>query len=226
MRVGKACKLRCGQRTTGRQSVVVGTTRPVVGMEDVEKAIVLTFDQSSAVNAGLRNQATAYLQQLKQSPDAWQYFVAGFEGSSIAEVRFWFVQVGGAQVGRHHLRHGTRPHTTQALHDAIQHRYQDLDVPCIRTALLSWYKQGPALPPYLRNKVAQALAGVAGREYPSGWPTMVPDVLPSLIPDEGLPGRSDMLCRLLRALDDDVIAVDVPRSQEESRRSMRVKVVQ
>lgn len=90
--------------------------------------------------------------------------------------------------------------------------------------MLSWYQQGPALPPYLRNKVAQALAGVAGREFPAGWPTMVADVLPNLSAEEGLPGRSDMFCRVLRALDDDVIAVDVPRSQEESRRSMRVKV--
>lgn len=63
-------------------------------MEDVEKAILISFDQSGSTSAELKQQASTYLQQLKESPNAWQYLLAGFQSSTIAEVRFWFVQVG------------------------------------------------------------------------------------------------------------------------------------
>lgn len=66
---------------------------------------------------------------------------------------------------------------------------------------------------------------MAAQEYPEGWPSFVSDLLQPLTVGDDMVGRADMLCRLLRALDDDVISMDVPRSQEDSKRSMRVKVV-
>jgi hypothetical protein len=45
----------------------------------------------------------------------------------------------------------------------------------IKGALLTWLQrdctvEAPALPPFLRNKLAQALVGVVRAEYPAQWP--------------------------------------------------------
>lgn len=107
----------------------------------------------------------------------------------------------------------------------------------------------PPVPPFVANKVAQLVAFVAGYEYPARWPEFFDDLLgkwrtsgctqvPALpwrgpsrsrscTPLAGLAagGPSQVLafCRVMKALDSDIISLDIPRSQEESRRSMEFK---
>lgn len=62
-------------------------------MEDFERAVLITFDQSGSADAPLKAQAQAYCEQLKRSPEAWAACMQGFQGSGYAEVKFWCLQV-------------------------------------------------------------------------------------------------------------------------------------
>lgn len=54
--------------------------------------------------------------------------------------------------------------------------------PQIKAAFWSWLQQdcgsgAPALPPFLRNKLAQGLVGVVQSEYPAAWPAFFHDLI-------------------------------------------------
>ena len=59
-------------------------------------------------------------------------------------------------------------------------------------------------------------------EYPTSWPTFFQDLIGALAQGEGI---VDMFCRILVAVDEDIVSLDIPRSQEESKLSMHIKVV-
>lgn len=79
---------------------------------------------------------------------------------------------------------------------------------------------GPALPGFLKNKVAQVIVALAAHEYPDEWPTFFQDLLGTL--GRGTPAV-DLFCRILASVDQDIISLDVPRSAEEAKQSMRFK---
>ena len=53
-------------------------------MDDFEKAILLSFDQSGDVGAGIKAQAEAYLAAARASPDAWRICLDRFQSSGYA----------------------------------------------------------------------------------------------------------------------------------------------
>ena len=71
--------------------------------DDFEKAILFTFDQTGGVDAGIKAQAEAYLEQARASPDCWQLCLSRFEASGYVEVRFWCAQT-LCQLARHSFR--------------------------------------------------------------------------------------------------------------------------
>ena len=70
----------------------------------------------------------------------------------------------------------------------------------------------------MRNKGAQLLAALAAADYPGEWPEFVEAALAAAARGAGTdtvppcPSSADAFVRLLTALDDDVIALDVPRT--------------
>jgi hypothetical protein len=83
----------------------------------------------------------------------------------------------------------------------------------IKGALLTWLQrdctaESPALPPFLRNKLAQAIVAVVKREYPAVWPGFFRELVAAA--GSG-PGLADMFARIMVAVDEDVISLDIPR---------------
>jgi exportin-T len=75
--------------------------------------------------------------------------------------------------------------------------------------------------PFVRNKVSQLLAQLIALQYPEGrWPNCIQEMLAALVQQ---PQHADMFTRVLLALDQDVISLDIPRNNLESRRSMALK---
>jgi exportin-T len=190
-------------------------------MDDFEKGILFSFDQSGSVDAGLKGQAQALLQSARQSPDTLQLCLSRAENSSYVEVRFWCLQT---------------------LHEAVRTGYETVPPDAraqLKQALLrlgtgaappqqmgsngvssSQQQQQQQLPAFLRNKAAQTLAAVAAAEFPEVWPAFFQDLLGTLAAG---PPAVDFFCRVLAAIDEDIISLDVPRSAEETKRSMQFK---
>lgn len=58
--------------------------------DDFTRAILICFSGSDGQH--LKEQATAYLSNLKQSVDVWKLCVERFSGSAYQEVKFWCLQ--------------------------------------------------------------------------------------------------------------------------------------
>lgn len=51
-------------------------------------------------------------------------------------------------------------------------------------------------------------------EYPGTWPRFFQDLIGAMSQGEGI---VDMFCRILVAVDEDIVSLDIPRSQDESK---------
>ncbi|KAL2651855.1 hypothetical protein R1flu_019983 [Riccia fluitans] len=184
-------------------------------MDDFERAIFFSFDQSGAVDAQLRAQARAYCEQAKQSPTIWQACLEKFRLSQYPEVQFWCLQ---------------------ALEEVTRQRYRSMDPQerqFIRSSLLAAMcnydveDQATASPGslgsrtnFVKNKLAQIIVILIGIDYPAEWPSVFLDILSQL--SKG-PTVVDMFCRVLNTLDEEVISLDFPRTAGEVAAATRVK---
>ncbi|WOL02639.1 exportin-T-like isoform X2 [Canna indica] len=177
-------------------------------MDDLEKAILIVYEPSAA-DPALRAQAMAYCNSAKAGHPSslLRLCLDRLHRSPLVPVRFWCLQT---------------------LHDVILLRYSSIpsaDLPHLRSALLSLVSDRPlpaASPPFLKNKLAQALAALIRLEYPSSpWPDPFLCILPSLPAAD--PAAIDMFARLLTALDDDLLSQDYPRSPQDTAAAAQVK---
>lgn len=181
--------------------------------DDFEKAILFTFDQSGNVSDELKLQAQSMLLGVSQSNDAWRVCVTHLESSQYAEVQFWCLQT----------LHGI---IRSEAYDTLEGGSRDmLKRALLSCAALSGGQDGQAqklaaLPTFLRNKLAQVIVAVAGREYPNSWPSFFQDIMNSL---NDHPVAIDSFCRILVSIHEDIVSLEVPRSAEEARRSMGFK---
>lgn len=94
-------------------------------------------------------------------------------------------------------------------------------LPCtvqIKGALLTWLQRDATsetapLPPFLRNKLAQALVALVKMEYPAAWPGFFRELVAAA--NAGGPGLADMFARIMVAVDEDVISLDIPRCADD-----------
>jgi len=173
--------------------------------DDFEKAVLFSFDQTGGIAPELRAQAQSMLQSAARSPDVWQLCISRLENSNYAEVKFWCLQTMHAMVCG-----PTYPALPPSVRDQIKR-------------VLVSTGGGPAssaLPSFLRNKVAQTIVAIAAQEYPDEWPTFFQDLLGTL--GQGVEAV-DLFCRILVAVDEDIISLDVPRSADEAKQSMHFK---
>ena len=100
----------------------------------------------------------------------------------------------------------------QTLVDACRDRLPALtpdDAAALRGAVASWVHEAstrvdPPVPAFIKNKLAQVTALLVRHEYPSRWPTFFHDLVALLA--SGGPAAPDVFCRVLDAVDDEIIS--------------------
>lgn len=61
-------------------------------MDDLEKAILISFEESGAVNSVLKSQAVAFCQHIKETPSICSVCIEGLCHSNLVQVQFWCLQ--------------------------------------------------------------------------------------------------------------------------------------
>ncbi|WCJ39412.1 Exportin-T [Euphorbia peplus] len=178
-------------------------------MDDIEKAILISFDESGSIDSSLKSQAVSYCQQIKETPAICRICIEKLCFCSIVQVQFWCLQT---------------------LHEVIRVKYGLLSsdekgfirksvfsLCCYDDSNAAKVLEGPA---FIKNKLAQVLVTFIYFEYPLVWSSVFVDFL--LYLSKG-PIVIDMFCRVLNALDDELISLDYPRTTEESGVAGQVK---
>ncbi|XP_024970588.1 exportin-T [Cynara cardunculus var. scolymus] len=181
-------------------------------MDDLEKAILIIFDESGTVTSELKSQAIAFCQQIKDNPSICSICIDRLCFSKLVQVQFWCLQ---------------------CLHEVLRGRYSGMssdEKSFVRTSVFSMacYESldnsnsvkvldGPS---YVKNKLAQVLVTLIYFEYPSIWSSIFLDFLPNLSKGGVV---IDMFSRVLNALDDELISQDYPRTVEEGAISGKIK---
>ncbi|EXB23808.1 hypothetical protein L484_009569 [Morus notabilis] len=174
-------------------------------MADLEKAILILFDESGAVDSELKLKAKEYCEKFKEEPAICRICIERLCFSNLIQVQFWCLQT---------------------LHDVIRVGYSSMSQDeryLIKKSvfLIACFEglddhhnavrvlQGPA---FIKNKLAQVLVTLIYSEYPLIWSSMFVDFLPHLSKGAAV---IDMFCRVLNALDVELISLDYPRTPEE-----------
>lgn len=179
-------------------------------MDDLEKAILISFDESGVVDSALKAQAVSFCQQVKETPTICRLCIEKLCFCKLVQVQFWCLQT---------------------LQEVIRVKYNLLSLEekdFVRKSVFSmccFVDDSNALriiegPAFIKNKLAQVLVTLIYFEYPLTWSSVFVDFLPHL--SKG-PVVIDMFCRVLNALDDELISLDYPRSPEEMGVAAQVK---
>ncbi|KAL2933314.1 Exportin-T [Bienertia sinuspersici] len=183
-------------------------------MDDLEKAILISFDESGNIGSALKSQALEYCQQIKGSSTIFSVCIERLFTSRSVEVQFWCLQ---------------------CLHDAIISRYSSLlsdeEKHFIRKSVFAMacyegVNDSNAVvrvldsPAFIKNKLAQVLVTLIYFEYPSIWSSVFVDFLSHLNRGTVV---IDMFCRLLIALDDELISLDYPCNARDTNVAGRIK---
>ncbi|XP_054783899.1 exportin-T [Prosopis cineraria] len=181
-------------------------------MDDLDKAILILFDESGAFDDGLKKRAKNFCNEIKEKPSICTLCIEKLCFSNLVQVQFW---------------------SLQALQEVIRARYSSMspdEKHMIRSSVFSIVcferindkhlvrvLEGPA---FIKNKLAQVLVTLIYFEYPLIWSSVFVDFLPHLSKGNAV---IDMFCRVLNALDDELISLDYPRAPEELTVAGRVK---
>ena len=116
-----------------------------------------------------------------------------YQATAYPEVRFWCLQT---------------------LADAVSVHLPGLDpndAAALRANVASWVHEAcvgreghPPVPAFIKNKLAQVTARMVAHEYPARWPGFFRELI-GLLQSAG-PGGADVFCRVLDAVDDEVIS--------------------
>jgi len=184
--------------------------------DDFEKAVLFVFDQTGEVSNELRNQAQSMLLNVSNSPDAWHVCVTHLEGSQYMEVQFWCLET-----LRSMIQSPVYDELERQAKEVVKRLLLSIALPCAgQNEQSARGLRLVAAPAFLKNKVAQVIVAIAGREYPSTWPGFFQEILTSL---NQSPVAIDMFCRILLSVHEDIISLEVPRSAEEAKQSMAFK---
>ncbi|KAL0009814.1 hypothetical protein SO802_004922 [Lithocarpus litseifolius] len=182
-------------------------------MDDLEKAILILFDEwGGPIDEGLKKQAKDYCDENKEKPLICSVCIEKLCFSNSVQVQFWCLQT---------------------LHEVIRVRYSSMSLDekfFIRKSVFSFacleaideknvarVLEGPA---FIKNKLAQVLVTLIYFEYQLIWPSVFVDFMPHLSKGAVV---IDMFCRVLNALDEEVISLDYPRTSGELEAAGRIK---
>ncbi|KAK9099526.1 hypothetical protein Syun_026571 [Stephania yunnanensis] len=181
-------------------------------MDDLEKAIIISFDESGTIDHELKSRAVSYCQQLKESPSICRVCVERVLCTKFVQVQFWCLQTLQEFL---HLRY-----SSMSPEEKLYFRESVMSMACdgrIGEKGSIRFLDGPS---FIKNKLAQVLVTLIYFEYPMIWSSVFVDFLQHLNKGAAV---IDMFCRVLNALDDEVISLDYPRNAEEVAVAGRIK---
>ncbi|KAJ8755813.1 hypothetical protein K2173_024358 [Erythroxylum novogranatense] len=181
-------------------------------MDDLENAILISFDESGTIDSALKSRAVDFCQRIKESPTICSVCIEKLWFCKLVQVQFWCLQ--------------TLQEVIRVKYGLLSSEEKDL----VRKSVFSMCcfekiedsnavttLEGPA---FIKNKLAQVLVTLIYFEYPLIWSSVFVDFLPHLSKGAIV---IDMFCRVLNALDEELISLDYPRTQEELGVAGRVK---
>lgn len=181
-------------------------------MDDLEKAIVISFEESGAVDSALMSQAVTYCQQIKETTSICSICIEKLWFSKLVQVQFWCLQT---------LQDVLRVnYGSMSLDERSYVRKSVFSMACLEVIDNENAVRVVEGPPFVKNKLAQVLVTLIYFEYPSIWPSVFVDFIPHLSKGAVV---IDMFCRVLNALDDELISLEYPRTSEEISVAARVK---
>lgn len=184
----------------------------LITMDDLEKAIVISFEESGAVDSALMSQAVTYCQQIKETTSICSICIEKLWFSKLVQVQFWCLQT---------LQDVLRVnYGSMSLDERSYVRKSVFSMACLEVIDNENAVRVVEGPPFVKNKLAQVLVTLIYFEYPSIWPSVFVDFIPHLSKGAVV---IDMFCRVLNALDDELISLEYPRTSEEISVAARVK---
>ncbi|KAJ3215282.1 pre-tRNA nuclear export protein [Dinochytrium kinnereticum] len=179
-------------------------------MEDLERAISVILDRTAPPQ--LIAEAHQYCDRVRADAGGWQLCLALFTAVPRRAPQSRFAAL-------------------QFLEEVTRTKHQDLDPSqflYLRQSLWSWIQGVLDLtePPYIRNKLAQVVVVIFRVQYPEIWPTFFDDMIGFLKEHSGTP-RSDValdfFLKLCFSIDEEVVNMDVRRSEAEIVRNTAIK---
>ncbi|KAL1538105.1 exportin-T-like [Salvia divinorum] len=183
-------------------------------MDDLEKAILISFDESGTIDSLIKVQAAAFIQHVKDEPSITSICVEKFCVSNLVEVKFWCLQ---------------------CIHEILRGRYSSMspeEKDMIRKSVFSIACGEPVhandtnlarifeSPSFVKNKLAQIIVTLISYEYPEIWSSVFVDFLHKLGKGAAV---IDMFCRVLNVMDNELISLDYPRSEENVAMAGKIK---
>lgn len=179
-------------------------------MSDLERAILYMFDESGTIDDDLKKQAKVYCNHIKEKPSICRLCIEKLCCfTSPVEVRFWCLQTLHEVIRTRYL--------TMTADERHMIRVSVFSIVCLEDKNLTRVLECPA---FIKNKLAQVLITLIYFEYPLVWSSVFVDFFPHLSKGNMV---IDMFCRVLNALDDELISLDYPRTPEELTVASRVK---
>lgn len=178
-------------------------------MDDLEKAILIMFDESGAIDEDLKKQAKFYCNDIKEKATICRLCIEKLCFSSLVQVQFWCLQTLHEVIRTRYL--------TMTQDERHMIRVSVFAIVCLEDKNLARVLEGPA---FIKNKLAQVLITLIYFDYPLVWSSIFVDFFPHLSKGNVV---IDMFCRVLNALDDELISLDYPRTPEDLTVAARVK---
>eukprot|EP00043_Microstomoeca_roanoka_P015243 m.152450 g.152450 ORF g.152450 m.152450 type:complete len:970 (-) comp16211_c0_seq1:417-3326(-) len=174
----------------------------LAGMDGFVEAVKISCD--AFAHPELRSKALQHIADVEASPDAWLMCMEGLTNNYWGTIEAQY-------------------YSYKVIEKTVRHRYDALgeeDRETLREFLLSFYRNHELNQPKpIRNKVAQIFALLFLVEYPNAWPTYFQDLILHLSHHPS----ADLYLRILAGIDEQVIAKEITRSDEETKASMNLK---
>lgn len=179
-------------------------------VEHLERAVMLVLDPSSEqVDEAVREEADEFCTRVHGDPEAWRPCLGLFLQTTQPLVRFFCLQV----------VEGTFSSGAYAALTPDQRAE-------VRTALLDWARTSAASGvlgaegAFVLNKLALVFVLMVRADFPHTWPGAFADLRAALGEHEA---TLDLYLRVLGLLDDEVVAYNTQRPQEETQHNAAIK---
>jgi len=144
-------------------------------MDDFEAAVMISLNPSGS-DPQITAKALEYTSLVRSSRDGWKFCVEKLRAPYRAEVKFWCLSVLGeclSGTGQIYIQQLTPEERSLFRHEISLY----LVYICEQEAASTEKNAGLVTPVYIRNKLAQIIAGFVWSDYPHEWPSAFGDIL-------------------------------------------------
>ena len=190
--------------TSSPPSIIAMTTH---SLETLELAV--SCAASSSVEEAVRQQATAYCEQVRRAPDGWAHALRLFEATKQPLPKFYALSTLQEFLGG---RRGSDAELCEAARDEV------------RAVVLGWLDKSAETigqeESYIRTKLGVVVALLIKSDYPERWSGAFDDLLALL--SRG-PHMIDFFFRVLHAVDEEIVSFHADRDAREIEHNVVIK---